>query len=116
MDNDLITVIIPVYNSENTIFNTLLSIKNQTYENFEVLIINDGSTDSSLDIIKKICKSDNRFKYFDIANNGVSNARNIGLDNANGKYIIFIDSDDIVEKEYFMNILSDILDYIQNNQ
>lgn len=106
-----ISIIIPVFNSEKTILKTMLSVKNQTYSNFEVLVINDGSTDSSLDIIKDFCSNDNRFKFFDIKNQGVSNARNVGLDNAKGNYIVFLDSDDTLDNDYFENIIKDIKDY-----
>lgn len=106
-----ISVIIPVYNSENTIVRTLKSIKEQSYKNYEVLIINDGSTDNSLEKINEFCGSDNRFLIFNTSNQGVSNARNVGLDNATGDYIIFIDSDDYINRFYFENIIIDISDY-----
>ena len=106
-----ISVIIPCYNSEKTIIRTLDSIKKQSYSNFEVLIINDGSIDNSLRLIKEYCNNDKRFFVYDIENGGVSNARNIGLNHASGDYVIFIDSDDYVKDDYFSSIVNDIKDY-----
>ena len=112
-DDDLfISVIIPVYNAENYLEQCLNSIKNQTYKNFEVIIVNDGSKDNSDSICKKFAQSDSRFRYFSKENGGVSSARNFGLDNANGHYITFIDGDDWVEHNH-LEILMDAI--IKNN-
>jgi glycosyltransferase involved in cell wall biosynthesis len=89
--------IIPVYNGEKYIDNCLSSILNQTYKNFEVIIINDGSTDKSLDILKKYSKENRNIRIYDIKNKGVSNARNYGVSNAIGDYFIFVDVDDYVD-------------------
>lgn len=101
--NDLLSVIIPVYNQENNLKRCLDSIVAQTYKNLEVILIDDGSTDDSF----KICR-DYADKYgwiaIHIANGGVSNARNIGLDKASGKYILFIDSDDYVSSNYIISL------------
>lgn len=98
-----VSIIIPVYNKDSYISYTLESILAQTYKDYEVLIINDGSTDNSLDIIKKYEKRDKRISVLDIPNGGVSNARNIGLKNAKGRWIQFLDGDDLIDKEYLAN-------------
>ena len=104
-----ISVIIPVYNVEKWLNKCVDSILAQSYENFEVILVNDGSTDKSGDICDKYLKEDNRVKVFDILNSGQSVARNIGLKEAKGDYILFIDSDDYISDnsiiEKFINIL-----------
>ncbi len=89
----LISIIIPLYNKEKWIFKTIQSVLTQSYKNIEIIIINDGSTDNSLKIVKKI--NDNRIKIINQKNKGVSNARNVGLEKAKGDYIAFIDADDL---------------------
>nr|WP_315145905.1 glycosyltransferase family 2 protein [uncultured Flavobacterium sp.] len=86
------TVIIPLYNKENFIENTLISVLNQSFNDFEVLIINDGSTDKSEEKVLKF--KDSRIKYFHKENGGVSTARNFGIEKASSNYITFIDADD----------------------
>ncbi|QIO10172.1 bifunctional glycosyltransferase/CDP-glycerol:glycerophosphate glycerophosphotransferase [Acinetobacter lanii] len=104
LENVEISIIIPMYNVENLILETLSSIaKNEC--NFEALIINDGSTDSSLERAESFCKKDSRFKVISQPNQGVSVARNLGIDLAQGKYITFIDSDDIVPDRALDNML-----------
>lgn len=93
----LVSVIIPVYNAEKYIRFTLESVKRQTFQRFEVLIIDDGSTDNSASICNQYVMEDNRFKLIRKTNGGVSSARNLGIDQARGKYIYFMDSDDRVE-------------------
>ena len=104
-----ISVIIPVYNVEKWLNKCVDSILSQSYENFEVILVNDGSTDKSKDICDQYLKEDNRVKVFDILNSGQSVARNIGLKEAKGDYILFIDSDDYISDkaiiEKFINIL-----------
>ena len=94
-----ISIVIPVYNSEKTIGKTISSILKQTYENFEIILVDDGSTDESQSIIKSF--DDKRIIYNVQENQGVSTARNNGIALASGEYISFIDSDDIV-KECFL--------------
>ncbi|MDY6784731.1 MAG: glycosyltransferase [Cyanobacteriota bacterium] len=89
----LISVIISVYNGENTIRETIESILNQTFRDFELIIINDGSTDSTLDIISSIL--DSRIQVFSYANAGLNVSRNRGISRANGEYISLIDADDL---------------------
>lgn len=94
-----ISIILPVYNSEKYIDRCIRSIVNQRYKNFELIIINDGSTDNSLDVLKKWCKVEKRIHLIDKENEGVSKARNLGLEKASGNYIAFIDSDDYYSSE-----------------
>lgn len=97
--DDKISIVVTVYNSEKYIEKCLKSIKEQTYKNLEIVIVNDGSTDKSKNIIEKICKDDNRFILINQRNMGVASAKNKGMDEASGKYIIFIDSDDWIDKD-----------------
>lgn len=90
----LVSVIIPVYNLEKYIENCLNSITAQTYKNIEIICIDDGSTDRSAEIIKNYAATDNRVKYFYQQNSGVSAARNRGLGEATGDYVMFVDGDD----------------------
>ena len=103
-----ISIIIPVYNTENYIEKCIDSIIKQTYSNIEIFLINDGSTDNSLNICKKYEIIDKRINVIDIKNKGVSNARNIGLNLCKGNYITFIDSDDFVEKDYIKTMYNKI--------
>lgn len=100
MEEDLISVIVPVYNVEKYIKNCIDSIINQTYKNLEIILIDDGSKDNSGKICDEYTKLDNRIKAIHKKNGGLSDARNVGIDNATGKYITFIDSDDYVENDY----------------
>lgn len=93
-----ISIIIPVYNSENYIANTIESILNQSYKYFEIIIVNDGSTDKSLEICEKYNIKDERIKLVSKRNEGVSQARNSGLQYVTGDYLMFIDSDDYLEE------------------
>lgn len=99
--NKKISVIIPMYNAEKTIEKCIISILNQTYENLEIIIINDGSVDNSENICKKLMKKDERIKYFYKQNSGVSDTRNYGLEKAKGYYVAFVDSDDFLEKNMY---------------
>ncbi|MEI0495511.1 glycosyltransferase family 2 protein [Brachyspira intermedia] len=93
-NKELISIILPVYNAEKYIGKCLRSLINQTYDNIEILCINDGSKDNSYNILKKYSEKDNRIKVFTQENSGSGKARNVGLDNAYGDYIMFCDSDD----------------------
>lgn len=104
----LISIIIPVYNAENTIIKCLNSIKNQTYKNYEVVIVNDGSSDDSLNIIENNIKYDSRFKLLNQPNKGVSSARNLALNFIKGEWVIFIDSDDYLMDNYLSNIINSL--------
>lgn len=92
-----ISVVLPVYNGESYLESTLKSIQSQTYSNFEVLCVNDGSTDNSLSILQEYSQADQRFRVFTQDNSGPGVARNTGLDAAIGTYVIMLDADDIYE-------------------
>ena len=92
----LISVIVPVYNTEKYIEKCVMSILNQTYKNLEIILIDDGSTDNSPQICDSLAEKDNRITVIHQPNGGVSSARNIGLDNTHGDYITFVDSDDYI--------------------
>lgn len=95
---DLISIVVPVYNVEKYMQRNLESLVNQTYENIEILVINDGTPDNSVEIINKyVEKYPKKVYLFNKKNGGLSDARNYGLKRAKGKYIVFIDSDDYVE-------------------
>ncbi len=95
----LVSIIIPIYNLENYIEYCLNSVVNQTYKELEILCIDDGSTDKSAEIIKRFASSDGRIKYFYQDNAGVSAARNKGLDEATGEYVMFVDGDDYIHSQ-----------------
>jgi glycosyltransferase involved in cell wall biosynthesis len=104
----LISIIIPVYNVEEYLSKCIESVLIQDYINIELLLINDGSTDASGIICDKYSLLDNRIKVFHQRNKGVSSARNVGIDNATGIYICFIDSDDWVEKDYISSLTKEV--------
>lgn len=92
--NVIFSIVIPVYNSETYLEECLNSLTKQTYKNFEIILVNDGSKDKSLAIMRQYAKVDDRIKVISQQNQGISAARNVGLSNASGEYVIFIDSDD----------------------
>lgn len=94
----LISIIIPIYNGEKYLSKCLDSILAQRFTDFELLLINDGSVDSSLEICRRYATNDERIRIFDIPNGGVSAARNLGIANAKGEWVMFIDADDWVEQ------------------
>lgn len=106
----LISVIIPIYNVENYLERCLSSLQNQTYGNLEVLLIDDGSKDSSGEIADAYAKQDSRFKAFHLTNNGVSSARNYGIKMFTGEYVTFIDADDFVDVHYIEFLYQAIID------
>lgn len=95
----MITIIVPVYNVEQYIENAVNSVKAQTYTDWELLLVNDGSTDQSLQICRKFEKQDPRIHVIDKANGGVSSARNAGIEQARGEWIGFLDGDDWMEAD-----------------
>ena len=101
-----ISIIIPVYNSEKYIEKTLQSVLAQTYENIEIIVIDDGSTDNSATIINSFAKSDERVHFYCIANGGPGNARNVGMSKATGDYIGFCDGDDIIKPDMYERLVS----------
>lgn len=98
------SVIIPVYNVEPYLEQCIDSILRQRFKDFELILINDGSTDGSPDICKKLAKEDIRIKYLSKQNEGVSKTRNLGINIATGKYLCFIDSDDFLEEDFLINL------------
>ena len=110
--NPLVSVVMPVYNSEKYIKESIESVLGQTYINYELIIVNDASTDSSMKIVEELSKTSNKIRIVHLLyNQGVSAARNIGIKNAVGEYIAFIDSDDI----WLENKLEEQLDFMISN-
>lgn len=104
----LISVIVPIFNAENHLDECIQSIKNQTYNNLEILLVNDGSTDNSLEICYQYALKDNRIKVINKPNGGVSTARNWGLDASNGNFIGFVDSDDTIRFNMYEELINSI--------
>ena len=92
-----VSIIVPIYNAQDTIENCVNSIINQTYKNIEIILVNDGSKDKSLEICYNLKKTDNRIIVIDKKNEKVSKTRNKGIEVAKGEYIMFVDADDIIE-------------------
>ena len=108
MNTPMFSIIVPIYNTEAYLRRCLDSIVNQTFKDFEVILVNDGSTDKCLDICIEYAEKDHRIRVIHQKNEGVSKARNEGLLKSKGKYIIFIDSDDFIHEkscERFMDII-----------
>lgn len=105
---DLISIIIPVYNGEKYIDRCLKRIEEQSYESYEVLIIDDGSKDNTKNICSNYVKNNNKFHYFYKDNSGVSDSRNFGFGKAKGKWITFIDADDYISKNYLLELANNI--------
>lgn len=108
--NRKISVIIPCYNLEKEIGNCIESVLNQTFQNLEILVIDDGSKDSSVNVIKQYCKWDSRVSCIEQENQGPSAARNNGIQKATGDYIMFIDGDDTIGKTYIEELEKAIID------
>lgn len=108
--NPLLSVIVPVYNVEKYLLRCLNSILSQSYNNIEIILIDDGSTDSSSRLCDEAALRDNRITVIHKINEGLGLARNTGIENAIGKYLSFIDSDDYIEPDMFKNMVSRILE------
>ncbi len=106
------SIIVPVYNVEKYLEDCLDSILNQTYKDFEVIVVNDGSPDNSQDIIDKYAKKDSRIKSFKKKNGGLSDARNYGVSKAKGEYLVFVDSDDSINDKLLEKVNDAIVDDI----
>lgn len=106
IDNPKISVIVPVYNTEKWLRRCIDSILGQTFADFELLLIDDGSTDGSGAICDEYAEADQRVRVFHKPNGGVSSARNLGLDNAKGKWITFADADDWIDVDYFDKVMA----------
>ena len=96
----MISVIVPVYNTEKYLEKCLDSLVNQTYKDIEIICIDDGSTDNSVSVLEKFSQKDNRIRFFQQKNEGAAGARNLGIKEANGNFITFIDSDDWIDSDY----------------
>ena len=104
----LVSIIIPVYNSEKYLSECIKTVLAQTYTNIEVLLIDDGSTDNSFELCKEFERIDKRVRVIHQENAGVSSARNTGIENAQGRYITFVDSDDIISHMYIQTLVNDL--------
>ena len=103
--NKKISIIVPIYNMEQYLERCLLSLIHQDYQNLEIILINDGSTDNSINICNKYKKIDNRIIVINKEHSGLSDTRNIGIKKATGDYIGFVDSDDYIDKDMFKNLI-----------
>lgn len=108
---DLISIVVPIYNVEKYLEKCINSIIIQTYKNIEIILVNDGSTDSSGKICDIYLKKDKRIKVVHKKNGGLSDARNVGIENAKGKYIAFIDSDDFIDSDFIEILYNLIIEY-----
>ena len=110
-DNELISIIIPVYNIEKYIHRCIQSIINQTYRNIEIIIVDDGSTDNSGTVCDELAKADNRIFVYHKQNGGAADARNYGLEKATGSYIGFVDGDDFIHPQMYELLLQTAIQY-----
>jgi len=110
----LVTVVISVYNKELYITQAIESVINQTYRNLDIIVVDDGSTDSSLEIIKQYNGSDSRLRFYTQPNQGVASCRNRGLSDSAGEFIIFLDGDDYLYSEYIATVVGymEVLPYV----
>lgn len=106
----LVSIIVPIYNCEKFLEECILSILQQSYKDIEIILINDGSEDLSGEIALSYSKIDSRITYIKKNNEGVSNARNLGIKLAKGEYISFVDADDIIGKTYIEDMIEEITD------
>ena len=110
----LLTIIIPVYNVELYVQHCIESIKAQTFRGFEAIIVDDGSTDASVMVVKKYIESDNRFRLIIKKNGGVSSARNWGIKHAKNPFIAFLDADDLWDRNY-LEVMSFLISCFPNS-
>lgn len=109
-NSPLVSIIVPVYNSDKYLEKCLGSILSQTYRKFEIIVVDDGSSDNSLTVAEGIARKDSRARVFSKKNGGVSSARNFGIGKARGDYIAFIDADDVVEDNFIDVLVKDVSD------
>jgi len=107
MPEPIVSIVLPIYNAEKYIDKTIQAVEKQSVEGWELLIIDDGSTDSSMQLVTKYTIINSRIRIFSQPNSGPSSARNLGIKNATGKYITFIDADDRIEPFYLKSLLKD---------
>lgn len=108
MVQGMISVVVPVYNAEKYLKSSIQSVLNQTYQNFEIIAVNDGSKDHSLEILKQI--DDPRLRIIDKENTGVSDTRNIAIEAAEGEYVCFLDADDYLSPRYLQRMFDVVVD------
>lgn len=109
--NDLISIIVPVYNVEKYVKNCISTLIEQTYVNIEIVVVDDGSLDSSLDICRRMAKEDSRIRVFHKSNGGLSSARNFGINKSTGDYLTFVDSDDYVDRNFVYELYNNLVKY-----
>ena len=102
-----VSIVIPVYNTKNYVENCLKSCLSQTHKDIEIVVVDDGSKDNSLQICQRIASNDKRIKVFSKSNEGVSSARNFGLMKASGDYVCFVDSDDTIDRDFVERLLDE---------
>ena len=112
MEKQLVSVVIPAYNTEKYISDMLTCLENQTYKNMQIIVIDDGSTDETAQIIKRHAKNDERIEYYHQNNQGVSAARNYGMEKVRGEKLFFFDSDDTFEP----NLIQECMQYALENK
>lgn len=105
MKKGMISIIVPIYKVEKYLERCIKSILRQTYKNLEIILINDGSPDNCPAICDKLAEEDKRVRVFHIKNQGVSNARNVGLENASGEFVTFVDSDDRIDSTMYEKLI-----------
>lgn len=110
VEKPLVSIVVPIYNVERYLQKCIDSIMGQTYENLEIILVNDGTLDNSLEICEKNQKLDSRIKVISQENGGLSKARNTGIKNSTGEYICFVDSDDFIDKDYVARLLNGALE------
>ena len=103
-----VSIIVPCFKQAHFLDEALQSVLNQTYTNWECIVVNDGSPDNTEEVAEKWCKKDNRFKYVFQKNRGLSSARNAGIKISNGKYILPLDSDDIIDDHFLEKLVPHI--------
>ena len=111
MEKDLISIIIPVYKVEKYLEKCIESVLKQTYTNLQIILVDDGSTDNSGKICDEYAKKDSRIEVIHKANGGLSDARNVGISKAKGRYIGFVDSDDYIKEDMYEVLLNLIIEY-----
>ena len=111
MSDISISVLMPVYNSEKFLEETVQAVINQSYTNWELILVDDGSTDNSKKLCDELRKKENRIKFIDKKNTGVSDTRNVALKNAKGQYVVFVDSDDLIHKDYLKLLVNSMNKY-----
>lgn len=111
MPDDMISVIVPIYNIKDYLTRCVQSIQNQTYQNLEILLVDDGSTDGTAELVDELAERDQRIRVFHKPNGGSSSARNLALQEARGKYLGFIDADDYIEPNMFEKLYRVMQEY-----